>query len=483
MPAQNGGPVGLAPQSEDDAARSRIESIQNQARSGQPPTPEDVAFVQRLAASAHSAEAAGIMAYWPIEVQDQIFQGINSSGGVNNGDRLQTNLDRERTRVRQEAFRNWAANGGKGPLPPGVDRSGGGTGLAPDAVQSLLSSMGTAEAESIQGQQPGLDAYQEDVVLDQGAGSFLDRLKGDPNAWYDESVEGMNLTEYEAAKQERTYTTGRDAQVRSLDEYDAVIDQGGLTDIDRARIEEMRQTTARRARGQEEAIMADAAEQGRGGGNASLLLRNQAQQAATNQRALGDMQTAALGLERKDQAIRNRGFLGGDVQLADDAIDKLNTENSQATLDNNAAAKNKAEAERWGLEMDHKDENVDVTQGAHAVDHDTETARSERNTDRTNEQNRYNDLGAQAHWGDMWTGLNNKYNITMSGPAFDAGDKSTPGSPGDNGLAGAGQGAIGGASAGAAAGPVGAVVGGAAGGALGFLGSRKRRERGSSGAW
>ncbi len=345
-------------------------------------------------------DVAQWLIYQPLDEQDRYWKGIGRENRARLRDAVQA--------AKQKAFRDATASGDFNNLPPGVDRSGGGTGLSPDAIRGLLAGAATTEAEGIQANQPGLDAYQEDAVLDQGPGySLLDRLR-DEGAFYDESVEGMNLTDYEAAKQERTDTTGRDAQVASLGEYDQIIAEDGLTAVDRARVEELRQDTARRARAQEEAIMADAAERGRAGGNASLLLRNQSQQAATNTRALGDMQTAALGLERKDQAIRNRGFLGGDIQAADDAIDKLNTQNAQATLDNNTAAANRAEFERWGLEQDNKNENVDVTLGALGVEYDNDTARSDKNADRTYNAAGANDQGTQAHYGDQWTSFGNK---------------------------------------------------------------------------
>lgn len=416
-------------------------------------------------------EWADEVAYWASEDQALLFSALDASTR-RGADPLQSQVQR----IRQEAFRN-------GEILPGVDPSGGGTGLPPDAVQSILSGRATQEAEGIQSQQPGLDAYQEDVVLDQGPGySLLDGLNR-AGAWQDEDVDPLALEYEDALQQERTDTTGRDAQERSLNEYDQVIAQEGLTDVDRARIEEMRQATARRGRAQEEAVLADAAEQGRAGGNASLLLRSQAQQRATNERALGDMQTAAMGLERKDQAIRNRGFLGGDVQAADDMIDRFNTQNSQEVVNRNVDRKNRGEVWERELEEGNRAENVDVKQGAVGVDYDNDTARSDKNTDRTNEQNAANDRGTQQRYRDMWSSFGNKYDVVQSGPAFDAGDKSTPGSPADNGLAAAGQGAIGGASAGAALGPWGAAGGAVLGGAAGFLGGRKKRERGSTGAW
>jgi hypothetical protein len=236
------------------------------------------------------------LAQQPLDVQEREWTAV----GKGRRARLRPYL----AEARKQLWTNWAKGGFQGEAPPGMDRSGGGSGLERDQIQGILTGAALTEAEGLQADQPGIDAYQEDAVLDQGPGySLLDRLT-DEGAFYDESVDGMNLTEYEAAKQVRTDTTGREAQERSLADYDAVIAQEGLTDIDRARIERMRQDTARRGRAQEGAIMADAAERGRASGNLSFLMRNQAQQAATNERALGDMDTAALGLARKDDATR-----------------------------------------------------------------------------------------------------------------------------------------------------------------------------------
>ena len=467
----------------DEELQGLIDEAKARQRSGQAPDQATVDLAIALAQGGNGRDAADLVVNFPEEMQGTVFEALNAYNNNDTGNRLQASLQQGITEQRQQAFKEWAAGGGRGPLPPGVDRSGGGTGLTPDAVQSLLSAQATNEAEGLQNQQPGLSAYQQDVTLDQGPGSFLDRLKGE-GAFYDESIDGMKVREEGPAfQQERTDTTGRDAQGRSLDAYDQVIEEEGLTAIDRARIEEMRADTARRARGQEEAILADAAERGRGGSNASLLLRNQGQQSATNTRALGDMQTAAMGLQRKDTAIMNRGFLGGDVQASDDAIDKFNTQQSQEVLQRDVDRTNRAEADRWGLEQDNKNENVDVTQGALGVEYDNDASRSDRNTDRTNANAIANDFGEQQHYQDQVGSFLTKYGVTQTGPGFDAGDKSTPGAPGDSGIASAGQGAIGGASAGSALGPYGAAIGAVAGGAAGFLGGRKKRERGSSGAW
>lgn len=410
----------------------------------------------------------------PEDVQAQIWSSIGVSG--------RGSLRPELARARGDAWKNWAESGFQGEGPPGMDRSGGGSGLSRDQIQGLLTGQAVSEAEQLQGEQPGLDAYQEDAVLDQGPGySLLEGLNAE-GAWLDEDIDPLDLAYEDALQQERTDTTGREAQERSLASYDEIIGQEGLTDIDRARIEKMRQDTARRGRAQEGAIMADAAERGRASGNLSFLMRNQAQQAATNERALGDLQTSALGLERKDQAIRNRGFLGGDIQAADDMIDKFNTQNSQDVLQRNTDRTNKGKVWEREMEEGNKAENVDVKQGAIGVEYDNDTLRSDKNADRQYGANVANDQGEQNRYSDMWSSFGNKHGVTRTGPAYEN-VQPTPGSPGSSGLAEAGQGAIGGASAGSALGPWGAAGGALLGGAAGFLGGRKKRERGGSTAW
>ena len=429
-------------------------------------------YVNWLVSEGRSEEAAQFVARLPEDQQADVYGYLDSTGAAENTvNDLQAYVQRER----QEAFK-------RGEILPGVNKAGGGTGLERDVIQGILASNATEEAEGLQDNQPGMDAYQEDAVLDQGPGySLLDRIRGE-GALYSEDVEAFDPTLEDTLTLERTDETGRDAQLRTLGEYDDIIASEGLTATDRARVERLRQDTARRARSQEEAIKADAAEQGRGSGNLSFLMRNQAQQAATNERALGDMETAAIGLERKDSAIQNRGFVGRDIQDADDLIDSTNHSNSQQVLDRNANRENKAGFAKWEEDINSAKDNVDTTQGAIGVEFDNDTARSDKNADREYGANTANDAGERARYADMWSSFGNKYGVTRTGPAFEN-VSASGGSPGSNGLAEAGSGAIGGAALGSQIMPgYGTVIGAGVGAATGFLTGKSKRTR-STTAW
>jgi hypothetical protein len=134
--------------------------------------------------------------------------------------------------------------------------------------------------------------------------------------------------------QTRTQTTGADAMQTALGYDQNVMNQGGLTDIDRAALAEAQNRVGVQARGNQQQIMSQAAQQGRAGGNASLLAaltnrQNQAQMNSAN--ALG---TSALALQRKDLAAQNMASTGNTLQTGVDAIDHFNT---QGQRDNAAA--------------------------------------------------------------------------------------------------------------------------------------------------
>lgn len=144
-----------------------------------------------------------------------------------------------------------------------------------------------------------------------------------------------------AIAQGRTDTEGLQAEQASLADETAAINQGGLTAIDRARLEQARSQRAMQARAAEQAIMQRAEQQGRAGSPTQLLARQQSQQSAENQRSQDDLQTMALGLQRKDTLLAQRAGQGLSMQDAQDAIDKFNAEGARLTEQRNAAEANK----------------------------------------------------------------------------------------------------------------------------------------------
>jgi hypothetical protein len=419
-------------------------------------------------------EAAQIVARWPEEKQAAFYDQMdrNSNGYASrSADPLQSHVQR----ARAIAFQN-------GELLPGVDAAGGGTGLTPDRVQAILTGRETTAAQGILDDLEGLgeDSYTYDPTMDEGPGySLLGRMRSE-GAFHDETVDPYEAALEEAIAQERSDTTGYDAQKRSLSAYDDIINEEGLTAIDRARIERMRQDTARRGRAQEGAIMADMAERGRSSGIASSLLRQQAQQAATNERALGDMETAALGLQRKDTAIRNRGFLGGDMQAGVDAIDKFNTANRQDVQMRNKAAENAATSAAWGLELQREDQNVITSQNAIGTEYEGDTRRSSANADRANAASQFNvspGQGKRGMIGDRLDAHEHVVNTMIKGPAFDADKPKPPPEPESDLFGATAGGAMSGGQAGSALGPWGTLGGGLIGGGLGLFGQATKKKR------
>lgn len=201
--------------------------------------------------------------------------------------------------------------------------------------------------------------------------------------------EGVSLQE-QAINQNRTDLTGANAATEQLSNMREAINAGGLTAIDRARLNQSYMQEAGQARGQREAVMARAEEQGRGGGNAQLLGQLQANQAGTNAQAQDRMNTMALGLARKDSLMGQAGTLGVNFQSINDAIDHFNAEGERARAAANVAAKNKAIQDTYGANEKRYGQHVqDYNQGAREVYNQGQTNVRANQTE-TGTENRYN---------------------------------------------------------------------------------------------
>lgn len=231
-----------------------------------------------------------------------------------------------------------------------------------------------------------LSDYSYTAEQDQGPGYQLgDKVstlgKFDP-LQYDLQTQAINQT--------RTDTTGLDAQNKLLGTYQDLYNQGGLDDIDRARMAESQQVRAAQARGAEGAIMADAAEKGRAGGNAQLLSRLQAQQGAANGRAMDDLQTSALGLSRRNDLLAGQGAVAGQIQNSQDAIDQFNTMGERDRERDNIARKNAAKEANFKETGDRERTNVGIKNDAATAQFGADTDRSDKNTSRVNSEKAFN---------------------------------------------------------------------------------------------
>ncbi len=287
---------------------------------------------------------------------------------------MKANMEKALYAERNDAFL-------KGEYLPGVNSEGQGTTLdAQDrarAVQARAQDRVVGAADRLP---QSVDDYTMKPTLDQGAGyDLVDRMRmlGD--------AQGMNL-DLGTRDQGRSDATGYDAQVRALKGVEGALGEGGLSAIDRARIAQSSQIRSSQARGAQEAIRANAEEQGRAGGRQQFMLEQQAQQSATGQRAMDDLQTQALALGRMDTLRDQQARYGQEIQSAQDVIDQFNTEDARAQRD----VGNRAEEARWGEQNRRDSANVGTTNQAEGVDFATKTARSSANTDRANAAEAFN---------------------------------------------------------------------------------------------
>lgn len=196
-------------------------------------------------------------------------------------------------------------------------------------------------AESFLQNQPGQEDYTINPIARENMG-------WDPSQQY--SYEQDIL-------QGRTDNAGLDAQRAALGQYGDIVGQGGLTAIDRAAMMQSQMQREQELRGNREAIMRNAAEQGRGGGVAQMLMQGQAAQGTANMRALDDARMQAAALGRKDTAIGAMGALGGNVQTAQDALDRFNTMSRQDVQQRNMAQQNRGVDTRYNDEQSNRDYN------------------------------------------------------------------------------------------------------------------------------
>lgn len=273
--------------------------------------------------------------------------------------------------------------------PPGVNQQGEGIPgnyLAAGAKGLSVQSGAQQQVQDVVDQVPtDIADYTINPTLDQGPGYDL----ADKVQYFGEAENLKDRLDLGAIEQGRTDTAGVDAQKEALTGYRDIYSQGGLTAIDRARIAQSQNIRGAEARGNEQAIRAQAEEQGRAGGRLSYLLGQQARQRQTNQRAMDDLQTEALAQARRERALSAQADIGGQVQTAQDVIDKFNTEDKRAVRDTG----NEAEGQTWAEKNRREGANLNIHNTAAEKDYNSDTVRSAQNTDRTNAAEAYNKSG------------------------------------------------------------------------------------------
>lgn len=130
-------------------------------------------------------------------------------------------------------------------------------------------------------------------------------------------------------------------QYQALQGLQDITNQGGLTAIDRARLDDIRREEQTAARGARDAILQNAAARGVGGGGLEMLQKAIADQQSAERASSRGTQVAAEAQKRALEALLQQGTLAGQIRtqqfgedsakaLAADEISKFNLNNQQA---------------------------------------------------------------------------------------------------------------------------------------------------------
>lgn len=161
----------------------------------------------------------------------------------------------------------------------------------------------------------------------------------------------------------------RDAQLAALGQLERIGSEGGLTIEDRAALQEANMLQDSRSRGAREAILQNMAARGLSGSGQELLAQLSGQQDQAQQASLMALQQGALGRQRALEAIMGAGQLGGQMEdqrfgqarakaEAQDIINRFNTANRQAQINQNVMNANTAQAQNLAARQAIADQNV-----------------------------------------------------------------------------------------------------------------------------
>jgi hypothetical protein len=148
--------------------------------------------------------------------------------------------------------------------------------------------------------------------------------------------------------------TGRGAQMSALQGLQDQISKGGLSDIDRSRVQQTLDTVNNDQRGQQGAIMEDAHRRGVSGSGMELATRLMSQQHGADQAGRQGMDIAALAEQAKMEALKQAATVGGNLESQDwqeqsqkaaaqNTINQFNSTNQQQVTLANIAAHNAAQ--------------------------------------------------------------------------------------------------------------------------------------------
>lgn len=135
--------------------------------------------------------------------------------------------------------------------------------------------------------------------------------------------------------------TARNATLSALTQMQDIANQGGMTAIDRSRLQQIKDNAATQARGAREAIAENAAQRGIGGSGFELAQSMLGQQAASDNAARQAIGVNSAAQERALAAMQASGQLGSQMNQQDmakanalDAIKEFNTGVRQQQYEN-----------------------------------------------------------------------------------------------------------------------------------------------------
>jgi hypothetical protein len=144
------------------------------------------------------------------------------------------------------------------------------------------------------------------------------------------------------------------AQMAALQGLQDITSGGGMTAMDRQKLNQIATEEATRSRGAREAIMQQAQARGAGGSGMDILAQLQNQQESANRASSRDIDVAAMAQQRALEALQQQGQLAGQIgqqgfqqgaqrAQAQDEISKFNAQNRQQVGMSNVAARNLAQ--------------------------------------------------------------------------------------------------------------------------------------------
>lgn len=223
-----------------------------------------------------------------------------------------------------------------------------------------LASAGVGLAENISARQQALQELNQTVQSYQAIG--IPSIQAQQLALQDYQSAGKLTPELEQAFTQgnsqlssvQTDPQYKQAQLSALNSLQGIANHGGLTIQDQANTNNVLSQLQQANAGNQGAIMQNMAQRGVGGSGFELAQRLSNAQSAGNTAAQQGTNIAAQAQARALQAISQGGQLGGQMQAqqynqlanaaqAQDAINRFNTQNSQAVANQNTGYQNQAQ--------------------------------------------------------------------------------------------------------------------------------------------